>query len=159
MSARSTDERARRRLAVALLAAALTALAAAVAPLPGRAWLFAAAAFAIPGLLIALGARRGGRTALAAWALLVLVEVGGLGMLAASGGGASGDPATGPWGAPLAAWLLVGGLGLLPLLVAPLLFAADFERFAPDGETLRRLRALAGEAPTRRGGPGDDGAR
>lgn len=137
-----------RPVAVALTAAVLAALVGAVAPVPGRAWLFGAGAFALPGLLIALGSRREGRTAPAAWVVLILVEAAGLGMLATAGG--SGGPFLLPW----PAWLLVIGLGLIPLLMVPALFARDFDRFAPDGAALSRLRAarLARLANDRRDG-------
>ena len=79
----------------------------------GAEWIFALSTVLFPLLLIALGLGRGLRRLRGA--LLTLALVSGLsaaGVLWLSGGEGSGDRVL---GLPPAAWLMLGGLGLVPL--------------------------------------------
>jgi hypothetical protein len=101
----------------------------------------AVTSLAFPPALVALGAKRRGRIgklALPLLLLLVLLEGGGLATILLSGQEAGG------WlGLSASTAVMLLALGLAPLLLVPLFFAGDFDRFGPSTEDLRRLREKA----------------
>lgn len=56
------------------------------------------------------------------------------------------------WGLPLRAALIVYGVGLLPLIVLPLVYAFTFDRLTLRDEDIARVRAAAAAERQKRGG-------
>jgi hypothetical protein len=123
-------------------------------------WLGAAAPFvvlavAFPVGLMALGAARGGAgrrrpklVAAVLIALLVILEVSFVAMLNLRG---RLEEAAWPLGFPLASWILLVGVGLLPLLLIPAAYATLFRGQGLSAEDLARVRE-AGRRQARGGG-------
>ena len=113
------ESRVVRTLARIALVAALAALLLAPA-IGGRVGsvLFVVASLVVPGALLVSSGRTGGRIA-AALILTLLLEGGALALLASPG-------------RPAAAWIMLGVLGLAPLVAIPALHAARAEPEPPE---------------------------
>lgn len=155
-----------RRLALlSIFGAALAVLAVQFAAfLPGGvpAWaapaLAGAIAVALPALL-ALGAARNDRgLGRVAWPLVAtfVLLAGGFGAALLLPPESAGDPL---WlGLPRRAAIVLVGIGLLPMLVLPLAYAAAFDERTLGPEDIERIRRVADEASARRAAAADAGA-
>ncbi len=136
---------------------------------------FVALAIAFPVALMALGAARASRKAVAASAraadrpsrwrvaalpvalvvLLLLLEASFLAMLNLRGRVAE---AAWPLGLPLATWIELVGVGLLPLLFVPAAYAAAFSRRGLSTQDLERVRSARRELEAAGGDSAKGGA-
>jgi hypothetical protein len=134
---------ARRVSLSVLLAGSLAILICSVIDHPVSRVAFAVTTMAFPPALIALGALRRGRLGGLAVPLLlfaILLQGCVLAMLVLSAGADSESR----WlGLPPATAVMLYGLWLFTLVLVSLLFAWDFDRFAPGEEDLRRIRRIA----------------
>lgn len=89
-----------------------------------------------------VGRRRGWTLPAALVVLLLLLEASFLAMLNLRGRVAE---ASWPLGVPLATWIELVGVGLLPLLLVPAVYAAVFGRRGLSAEELERVRAARRE--------------
>ncbi|HEX6060110.1 MAG TPA: hypothetical protein VFZ11_13950 [Gemmatimonadaceae bacterium] len=152
-----------RRLALlSIFAAALAVLAVQLAAfLPGGlpAWaapaLAAAIALALPALL-ALGAARNDRgLGRLLWPFLAtfVILAGGFGAALFLPPESAADPLW--FGLPRRAAIVLVGIGLLPMLVLPLAYAAAFDEHTLRPEDIARIRRLAEQAKERRAASAD----
>jgi hypothetical protein len=143
----SADIPSRLALAGVVSGLLLIALAYASAWLPGGAPLSASWAMVVGTALLlssmmALGGIRRGRS----WRRVVAAAAFLFGVLVACFGAAlllPAEAATGPYlfGLPLRAAIILLGVGIVPVLVLPLAFAADFADTGLDETSLARLRS------------------
>lgn len=141
------------RMAVAGLVLATLAIgvayASAFAPGGAPSWAPWPMAIGVPAALtsvMTLGAARAGRVPgvlLAAFALVGVMLAGGfaLALLLPGAAGTTGEPLL--LGLPRRAAIIVYGIGLLPVLVLPVAYAATFEASTLRDEDLARVRAAA----------------
>ncbi len=122
----------------------LAAYAAAWLPEGAPAWaswaMVAGVALLLPGTLL-LGALRPGRASrrlVVAAALLALLMVMAFGAALLLPGTAAGEPLL--LGLPRRAAIVIYGIGLLPMLLLPWVFARDFRDFGLDAARLEQIR-------------------
>lgn len=100
--------------------------------------------------LIALGAARPGERGRIPWALglLAMVLCGGFAAMLLLPPPDPAEPVL--WlGLPRGAAVLVYGIGILPLFLAPVSYALDFERWTLRSEDLERVQEIAAERRAR----------
>lgn len=100
--------------------------------------------------LIALGSARYGERGRIPWALglLAVVLCGGFAAMILLPPPDSAEPVL--WlGLPRGAAVLIYGIGILPLFLAPLSYALDFERWTLRDEDLERVRQMAADRQAR----------